>query len=137
SAPRYGVAVTEPTSGRAWFRGVVAEDPVEHVDLRTEPGALDRGGFWAVVGEVEGPLHAWRFRTVRPDDAVGLPAAAPWRGPDPATWTSSLDGPGYRARVDAVRAAIREGDVYQVNLRSEERRVGRNCGAGRTRAGGS
>ncbi|NTW39376.1 MAG: chorismate-binding protein [Cellulomonadaceae bacterium] len=111
--------------GRAWFAGVRAKGVLECVDLANDAGALDAGGFWAVVGDFEGRLRAWRFdevdrgaaaetsQTGRPGD--GLPAAG-WQGPAADAWTSSLDRDGYLAGVDAIRGAIRAGDVYQVNL---------------------
>ena len=40
----------------------------------------------------------------------------PWVGPDPSSWTTSLDRPAFEAGVDTIRAAIGEGRVYQVNL---------------------
>lgn len=99
---------------------MVATDPVECVDLREDPAALERGGFWAVVGEFDGPVRAWRFREVRRGArgrATGVAGTAPpWRGPTRASWTSTLHEPAYVAGVDAVRAAIRAGEVYQVNL---------------------
>jgi para-aminobenzoate synthetase component 1 len=54
-----------------------------------------------------------RFADVRP--ARPWPGSA-WRGPPAGAWTSSLDGPAFRAGVTAIRAAIGAGDVYQVNL---------------------
>lgn len=96
---------------RAWFDGVLAEEVIERHD---DPAVLDRGGWWAVVLTFEGGLRLYRFARVR---RAPLPApTAPWRGPAPGEWTSSLDAGAYRAGVTAVRQRIREGDVYQVNL---------------------
>ncbi|MBC7291421.1 MAG: chorismate-binding protein, partial [Actinotalea sp.] len=39
-----------------------------------------------------------------------------WRGPAASSWSSSLGRDDYCRRVDVVREAIRQGDVYQVNL---------------------
>lgn len=102
--------------GRAWFRGVRAAHAVECVDLRADPGAV-ASGFWAVAGDFEGRVRAWRFADVErgaPPPRAGT--ARPWRGPDASAWHSSMDEPTYRAGVDRVRAAVRDGDVYQVNL---------------------
>lgn len=98
----------------AWFDGHLATDLVESVDLRADPGVLDDGGWWAVVGEFEGPLWGHRFATVR--RAPRPRPARPWVGPSASAWRSSLDGAAYRAGVLAVREAIAAGDVYQVNL---------------------
>lgn len=127
-------------TGAAWFRGRRARRPVRYADLRKEPGALAEGGWWGVVAEFEGAVHAWRFADVQrssrggggtarlPGDgaggqaASGSPAGEPpatparWVGPRPTTWTSSLDKTAYCSAVDAVRSAIREGLVYQANI---------------------
>ena len=104
--------------GRAWFAGVRASDVVECIDVAEEPGRLAAGGFWAVVGEFEGTVRAWRFADVvwadgknGPDDAGGG-----WRGPAMGAWRSSMSEAAYRSGVSAIRERIRAGDVYQVNL---------------------
>lgn len=108
--------------GRAWFAGVEAAGAVECVDLSQDDAPLRRGGFWAVVGEFDGPVRAWRFEQVRrADDLQAVVTTAPscppgWDGPRRSAWTSSLGRADYRRRVDVVREAIRQGDVYQVNL---------------------
>jgi para-aminobenzoate synthetase component 1 len=110
---RYGPAVPmrEP---RAWWGGRVLSDPVETVDLATDPGALDRrtSGTWLVVVPFEGAGTAYRFATTEPGP---LPPAGSWDG-TPGPWSTSLDGPAYRHRVERVRGLVREGEVYQVNL---------------------
>jgi para-aminobenzoate synthetase component I len=83
------------------------------VDVTDDPAALDGRGMWAVVIPFDGPPVCARFAEVRP--ARPWPGA-PWRGPHPAAWTTSLDRAGFCAGVDAIRAAIAAGDVYQVNL---------------------
>ncbi|MDO8107837.1 chorismate-binding protein [Isoptericola sp. b441] len=97
--------------GWAVFGGRRAHQVVDHVDLR-----LDRvtEGFWAVVAEFEGPARAWRFAEVERYRAPGGPPM--WRGPRAGEWTTSLDRAAYVEGVRAVRRAIRDGDVYQVNL---------------------
>ena len=101
--------------GRAWFPGHDARRPVEHVDLRASPDSLDRGGWWAVVAEFTGPVHAWRFAEVR--EAAATPREpAGWLGPERDHWSSSMSHEEYRAAVAAVRDAIREGEVYQANI---------------------
>lgn len=90
----------------------MATDLVDVIDLRAQPERLGPG-WWAVVGDFEGRVRAWRFATVRPAPA---PAADPWLGPDATSWTSSLDRDEYVSAVDAVRDHIREGGVYQANL---------------------
>lgn len=102
-------------TGRPWahFGGRWATDLVDVVDLTLDPGALDRGGWWAVLATFEGRLAGYRFADVR--DAP-LPPAGPWRGPSAASWRSSLDEAGYRHRVGAIKRSIEAGQVYQVNL---------------------
>jgi para-aminobenzoate synthetase component I len=108
--------------GEAWFAGVRARHPVECVDLATESSRVTRGGFWAVVGEFDGPVRAWRFADVTwADDVPGsardaTPAAPDWQGPGRPDWTTSLDRAAYVDAVHHVREAVRAGDVYQANL---------------------
>lgn len=83
------------------------------IDLTDDLAALDSSGFWAVVIPYEGAACCARFATVRP----ARPWSGPlWHGPDPESWTSSLDAAGFAAGVSRIRAAIADGDVYQVNL---------------------
>lgn len=125
-------------AGEVSFAGVRGRGAVEHVDLDAEGARrVAAGGFWAVVGDFEGPVRAWRFAEVERTPVVGAAAVAPtsgdgrglagaspggpgectdWRGPAPDAWASSLDEPAFRAAVDEVRDAVREGDVYQVNV---------------------
>ncbi|WP_028046279.1 chorismate-binding protein [Cellulomonas sp. URHE0023] len=98
--------------GSAWFAGVEATDLVEVVDVRVQPERLT-AGWWAVVGDFEGRVRAWRFATVRPAQPG---RAARWNGPGAGAWASSLDRETYMSAVDAVRSRIQEGDVYQANL---------------------
>jgi para-aminobenzoate synthetase component 1 len=104
--------VREP---RAWWGGRRLTDLVEVVDLVADPHALDRPstGTWVVTVPFEGGGTAHRFARSSP----GPPFAArgSWSAPE-AGWDTSLDEAAYRAGVDAVRALVREGEVYQVNL---------------------
>jgi len=99
----------------AWWGGRVLCDLVEVADLAVDPGALDRrtSGTWLVVVPFEGAGTAYRFATAAPGPLP--PTATRWVGPT-GTWSTSLDGPGFRARVQRVRELVREGEVYQVNL---------------------
>jgi len=83
------------------------------LDVTDDIDALDSTGFWAVVLRFDAPPVCARFSDVR--SARPWPGA-PWVGPDPATWTSSLDRSAFEAGVRAVRASIGAGNVYQVNL---------------------
>jgi para-aminobenzoate synthetase component 1 len=85
----------------------------ELVDVTSDISALDGEGFWAVVLPFDGPPVCARFARVRPARPWPGP---PWQGPHPDTWTSTLDRAGFCAGVQAIRDAIAEGDVYQVNL---------------------
>ncbi len=112
-----------PRPGRARFGGVQARGVFEVVDVRAEPEALRRPGWWALVGDFEGPVRAWRFAQVAAVGHAGAPGSdepppdeAPWHGPAAADWTTSLDEQAYVAGVTAVRERIRAGDVYQANL---------------------
>jgi para-aminobenzoate synthetase component 1 len=85
----------------------------ELVDVTDDLAALDSDGFWAVVLPFEGPAVCARFAQVRPARPW---RGAPWRGPAPEAWTSSLSDAEFRAGVTSIRASIAAGDVYQVNL---------------------
>lgn len=102
----------------AWFAGVRARGAVEVVDLAAQPDGLARPGWWAVVGEFEGTVRAWRFDEVRPTapGATARPPRDPWTGPPADAWSSSLDRARYEEGVRTIRTRIRAGDVYQVNL---------------------
>ena len=99
----------------ARFGGFLATDLV---DVTDDPAALDSRGWWAVVAGFEGRLVCARFATLRtaPGAAPGPASTTRWRGPDPRSWTSSLDRADYLAGVAAVHSRIAAGDVYQVNL---------------------
>jgi para-aminobenzoate synthetase component 1 len=102
---------------RAWFRGWSARGVAAYEDLRRTPEALAEGGWWAVVAEFEGPVHAWRFAEARrvPEGRAPAPERA-WSGPPADAWTSSMSRAEYCAAVEAVREAVREGEVYQANI---------------------
>jgi len=112
--------------GSAWFAGVRASGAVECVDVAAAPERVAAGGFWAVVGDFEGTVRAWRFADVTygPEPIERGPVAGergdgpptPWHGPSPSAWRSSLDESAYLSAVRAVRAEIRAGRVYQANL---------------------
>ena len=111
--------------GAAWFRGVHACGVVECVDLEVEAERVAAGGFWAVVGDFEGPVRSWRFADVTRDrDVVGSGAGPPlarraspaWHGPAASSWSTSLDRVAYLRAVEAVREEIRAGQVYQANI---------------------
>jgi para-aminobenzoate synthetase component I len=116
SAP---ASAATPTRGAAWFAGRELRDAVEHVpDVAATPERLTAAGWWVLVGDFEGRVAAWRFAH-RAEPGEPLPDGAwsgGWRGPDREAWTSSMDEDGYVAAVQEVRAAIREGGVYQANL---------------------
>lgn len=85
----------------------------ELVDVTSDLTALDGEGFWAVVLPYAGDPVCARFASVRP--ARPWPGA-PWHGPDPSSWTSSLDHDAFTEGVRTIREEIAAGDVYQVNL---------------------
>lgn len=88
------------------FHGVL-----EHVpDVAAAPERLHTPGHWVLVGDFDGPVRAWRFARIGAVTSTGRR----WRGTD--GWTSSMDRDAYVDGVHRVRAAIREGEVYQANL---------------------
>ncbi len=103
-----------PVDGRPPALAVVGDRLLTGLrDVTRDLTALDSRGWWAVVLPFDGEPTCARFERVRPARPwVGRP----WVGVRPEAWRSSLDEPGFRAGVDAVRASIGRGDVYQVNL---------------------
>ena len=102
-------AGAHPAEPYAYFDGMLATGLEEVAD---DPSVLDRPGWWAVVGTFEGRWTCARFADLRPAPAP----TGPWTGPDPRSWTSSLDREAYTAAVTAVREYIAQGEVYQANL---------------------
>ena len=70
-------------------------------------------GTWAVVHPFDAPPICARFDHSVP---VAAPPAAPTAPVPAGAWTSSLDEESFAKGVEAVREAIANGDVYQVNL---------------------
>jgi para-aminobenzoate synthetase component I len=81
-------------------------------EVSHDPSALDRPGWWAVVGEFEGRWTCARFTEVR---TAPLPDGE-WTGPAADSWRSSLDQEEYQRGVESIRRHIATGAVYQVNL---------------------
>ena len=111
-APRTASALARRTAPVAVVGGVVAS---ELLDVTTDPAALTSTGWWAVVVPFDGVPTFARFARRRPTSSLPR-SAREWVGPDRAAWRSSLDRDGFAHRVAIIRAAIAEGDVYQVNL---------------------
>jgi para-aminobenzoate synthetase component 1 len=63
--PARGPRGARAGEARAWFRGWQARAVAAYADLRRTPEALASGGWWAVVADFEGPVHAWRFAEAR------------------------------------------------------------------------
>ena len=83
------------------------------VDVTSDLAALDSAGFWVVVLPYRGAPVCARFDRTRP--TIGRPRRS-WRGPDRASWRSSLRRAEFTSAVASIRDAIGDGDVYQVNL---------------------
>jgi para-aminobenzoate synthetase component 1 len=82
-------------------------------EVSTDPAALDRPGFWAVLATFEGRFLGARFGDVAP---YRRGAPRPWHGPAHDRWRSSLDRLAYMRAVETIRARIARGEVYQANL---------------------
>lgn len=93
----------------AYFDGLLATGLAE---VSHDPAALDRPGWWAVVGTFEGRWTCARFTRVAP---APLPAGV-WAGPGPNAWRTSLGRRAYEAGVAEVREQIATGWIYQANL---------------------
>ncbi len=84
------------------------------VDLTSDLSALDSAGTWVVVLPFDASPVCARFKSCSPARAVA--AASRWGGVGRHRWRSSLDPFAFGKGVQAIREAIADGDVYQVNL---------------------
>ncbi len=94
--------------------GGAARGVIDQVDLVGERRPGDRG----LLGggrRLRGPGAGVAVRG-GPAASAGPPGGGRWRGPVPGEWRTSLDRAAYLDGVGSMRQAIREGDVYQVNL---------------------
>ncbi len=84
-------------------------------DVTDDLTVLDAPGHgqWAVVLPFDAPPVLARFDQTVPAGRLAAPSTPPV---PTGGWTSSLDEQGFAKGVRAVREAIRNGDVYQVNL---------------------
>src|SRR5690625_1968361 len=128
--------------GAAEFAHYSAQEAVECVDVLRQPEALE-SGWWAVVGEANGRVRAWRFAKVEPKSDAGPPrdtaagawrglaghtsidswrgspdhtSIDTWRGPPREKWVSSLSANSYIAAVESLQRAITSGTLQQCNL---------------------
>ena len=116
-APAASLSHVDPTGAdvpMAAFAGRVATGLREVVDLKAHPEVL-RSGWWAVAATFEGAVTGYRFEHVRPA-VVPAPHRGGWTGPEPGSWSSSLDRADYLRGVGLIRERIAAGEVYQVNL---------------------
>lgn len=100
-----------PGESAAWLGGQLATGLTA---LSDDLADVESGGRWAVCVDFEGRATLGCFTDWQPWDAPDLPRN--WRGPDPATWDTSLDSDAYQRAVADIREAIAAGDVYQANL---------------------
>ena len=92
--------------GGRWASGLV--------DVTADLSALDSAGRWAVAIPYTGAPVCARFSTWSrdpQDTAIGR-----WCGPSTDAWSTSMGREQYVAAVDATRAAIARGSVYQANI---------------------
>lgn len=81
-------------------------------EVTSDLGVLDGSGRWAVALPYSGAPVLARFERWRP--GVAADVAGTWRGPQ--EWNSSMSHRQYLDAVAAVRADIRRGRIYQVNI---------------------
>jgi len=109
----------------AEFATIRARRVVECVDVVAQPQALE-SGWWAVVGEADGRIRAWRFAEIEsrlPADRVAArehenreSGAHSWVGPARNEWSSSLTAKQYVAGVEEIQGLIARGELDQCNL---------------------
>ena len=102
----------------ALFGNQMATDLVE---ATTDINRLNSGGWWAVTQTFEGEFAAFRFANVQPLDfealtEIGIFTAGNYQGVALDSWKSSMSQAQYIQAVEAIKADIAKGWVYQVNL---------------------
>lgn len=105
---------------RAWeFEHVISAAPGSS-DLSARPGPGTSPDPDAEARPGTSPDTDTEARPGPPSDIDQEPRQASrsdtWIGPDPGSWTSSMDRTAYEAAVRRIREHVREGDVYQANL---------------------
>lgn len=90
-----------------WMGGIHATRLAEVTD---NPERLSDGNFWAVLATFEGKYHFARFKKVTEEP---FPTSSWNRLERP--WASSQEMIDYIAYIHAIKEAIAEGGVYQVN----------------------
>ncbi len=90
-----------------WMGGTHATRLAE---VTSDPDRLSDGNFWAVLATFEGEYHFARFKKVK---EAPFPSTTWNRLERP--WASSQEMIDYIAYIHAVKEAISEGGVYQVN----------------------
>ena len=79
-------------------------------EVTSDPSRLSDGNFWAVLSTFEGDYHFARFKKVVVEPFPTLRWSRLER-----PWKSNIEMIDYIAYVHAIREAIAEGGVYQVN----------------------
>ena len=111
-------------AGEGWWFGLLAYDLGTAIEMlpspRPDPGGPPRAwlGRYTTVAEYS-PRGVRVLSVDRASEGLGPLGDAPPSGPAAANgagWTTSLPHREYVARVTDVRALIRAGDCYQVNL---------------------
>lgn len=90
-----------------WMGGIHATRLAEVTD---NPDRLSDGNFWAVLATFEGQYHFARFKKVAEEPFP----TSPWTRLE-RPWASSQEMIDYIAYIHAIKEAISEGGVYQVN----------------------
>jgi para-aminobenzoate synthetase component 1 len=84
-------------------------------EVTSDVAALERPGWWVVVGTYEGSWTCARFAAVS-DEPPSERARSGWPGVPTTSWASSLSLDAYVAAVEEVQRRIATGEVYQVNV---------------------
>lgn len=90
-----------------WMGGIHATRLAE---VTSDPECLGDGNFWAVLATFEGDYRFARFEKVK---QAPFPST-PWNRLE-RPWSSSQEMIDYIAYIHAIKEAISEGGVYQVN----------------------
>lgn len=104
-----------------------ADGPIAHLggrwawdlqEVSHDPAVLDGTGTWAVALPYAGAPVLLRFGnwSAEPPEHLACLQEATWQGPHITAWNSSMSRSDYCQAVEATRACIAAGTIYQANI---------------------
>jgi para-aminobenzoate synthetase component 1 len=116
------VVAWDRTTGRAWLGGRTLDGDAPRLERRLATvrdrlqAAIAAGAAPAIAAGAAPAIAAGAAPGEAPAIAAGAAAGGAEPGPGDLHFVSSLDRPAFEAGVEAIRAAIADGEIYQANL---------------------